>query len=155
VRRTFRAKLETEGPGAAWTFLRVPFDVEEMFGTRARVSVKGTINGFAFRSSIVPTGNGGHQMVVNKQMQSGAGARLGDTVRVEIAVDKVPRAVVAPPELKAALARNHEASEAYSALAPSHRKAFAEWVREAKKPETKARRAEKTIEMLLENKRLR
>ena len=155
MRKTFRAKLEAEGPVAAWTIMKIPFDVAEAFGTRARLSVKGTINGFPFRSSIFPNGTGGHHMMVNRQMQEGAGARPGDTVRVEMDVDKTPRSVVTPPELKKAFAGNPAAAEAYAALAPSHKKAFAEWIREAKKPETKARRVEKTIEMLLENKRLR
>lgn len=155
MRRTFRAKLEAEGPGGAWTYMRIPFDVAEAYGTRARMSVKGTINGFPFRSSILPTGDGGHHMMVNRQMQAGAGARPGDAVRVEMDEDRTPRVVVAPAELRRAFAKSPAAAAAYAALAPSHKKAFAEWIREAKRPETKARRVEKTVEKLLENKRLR
>lgn len=153
--RTFRAKLEPAGPGEPSSYLLIPFSVEEEFGTKARLSVKGTINGFPFRSAIQPTGDGKHQMIVSREMQAGAGARLGDTVRVEVMLDRTPRAVVTPPELKKAFARNKAAAEAYASLAPSHKKAFAEWIRDAKKPETKARRVVKTLEMLLENKRLR
>ncbi len=153
--KTFRAKLETDGPGEASSYVSIPFSVEEEYGTKARVSVKGTINGFPFRSSILPTGNRAHHMMVSKEMQTGAVARPGDTVRVEVAVDKTPRAVVTPPELKKAFTRNKAAAEAYSALAPSHKKAFAEWIRDARKPETKTRRVAKALEMLLENKRPR
>jgi Domain of unknown function (DUF1905) len=50
--------------------LSAPFDVEKTFGTKARVPVRGTINGFPFRSSLMPMG-GCHRMVVNKQMREG------------------------------------------------------------------------------------
>ena len=49
----FKVKLEgvTSGEVAA---LSAPFDVEKTFGTPARVPVRGTINGFPFRSSLMP-----------------------------------------------------------------------------------------------------
>ena len=51
----FKVKLEgVEGTALAW--LNAPFDVVETFGTRARVPVRGTINGFRFRSSLMPMG---------------------------------------------------------------------------------------------------
>jgi Domain of unknown function (DUF1905) len=37
---SFRAQLEAGGEGGAWTALKVPFDVEKEFGTKARVAVK-------------------------------------------------------------------------------------------------------------------
>ena len=58
--------------------LKPPFDVPTVFGTRARVPVKGTINGFPFRSSLMNMGDG-HMMVVNRKMREGAGCQAGDT----------------------------------------------------------------------------
>ena len=67
----FKVKLDgMEGSEVA--ALSVPFDVEKMFGTRARVAVRGTINHFPFRSSLMPMG-GCHRMVVNKTIRDGAG----------------------------------------------------------------------------------
>jgi hypothetical protein len=67
----FNVRLEggTSGEGAA---LSAPFDVEKTFGTRARVPVRGVINGFPFRSSLMPMG-GCHRMVVNKDIRKGGG----------------------------------------------------------------------------------
>jgi len=45
--------------------------VPKVFGARARVPVRGTINGFAFRSSISPYG-GVHYLPVNKALRDGA-----------------------------------------------------------------------------------
>jgi hypothetical protein len=59
----FKVMLEgKEGSSVAW--LNAPF------GTRARIAVRGTINGFPFRSSLMPVG-GCHGMAVNKTMRQG------------------------------------------------------------------------------------
>jgi hypothetical protein len=58
----FTVKLEGRGTSMSW--LNPPFDVVKVFGTRARVPVRGTINGFPFRSSLMPMG-GCHGMPVN------------------------------------------------------------------------------------------
>ena len=46
--KTFKTRLTSRGPGGAWTFLEIPFSVEREFGTKARVPVAGTMNGFGF-----------------------------------------------------------------------------------------------------------
>ena len=51
-----------------------------------------------------------------------------------------------PAELDAAL--SGDARAAFDALAASHRREYAEWVAEAKRPETRVRRAERAVEML-------
>jgi Domain of unknown function (DUF1905) len=62
----FTVRLEgKEGSSVAW--LNAPFDVVKVFGTRARVPVRGTLNGFQFRTSLMPMG-GCHGMAVNKTM---------------------------------------------------------------------------------------
>lgn len=57
--------------------------------------------------------------------------------------------MVVPPELQAALAAAPEARAAFDALPPSHRREHAGWVAEARKAETRERRAAKTVERLL------
>jgi hypothetical protein len=73
---------------------RQPFNVKEVFGTRARIPVRGTINGFAYRSSIFPMGKGGcHMMLVNREIRDGTGVAVGDTVDVVMERDTAPRTV--------------------------------------------------------------
>lgn len=100
---TFKVKLDgmTSSDVAA---LSAPFDVETTFGTKARVPVRGTINGFPFRSSLMPMG-GCHRMVINKQMRDGAGVKAGDTVTVVMERDEAPRTVEIPDLLKKELAK--------------------------------------------------
>ena len=55
-----------------------------------------------------------------------------------------------PDELAAALARRPELERAFTAMSASHRSEYARWVGEAKRPETRASRAEKALAMIAE-----
>ena len=146
--KKFRGKLLGMGPGKAWTALKVPFNVEKEWGSRARLSVRGTINGFAFRNSIFPDGKGVHYMMVNKAMQAGAEAQPGESVAVMLAPDTAPRTVTVPAILKRGLAGNAKARKNFAAFSYSHRKAYVDFIQGAKQAETRERRAAKAVAMI-------
>ena len=56
--------------------------------------------------------------------------------------------VAVPDDLRAALDADRTAAEAFGSLPPSHRREYVEWIEEAKKPETRARRVRGTIDRL-------
>jgi Domain of unknown function (DUF1905) len=70
LKQEFQASLVSKGPEGAWTYFSVPFDVHQVFGTKSRVAVRGTINGFAFRNSLMPDGDGTHSMMFSKELPS-------------------------------------------------------------------------------------
>ena len=152
----FDAELERPDMRGEWTFfIRVPFSVEETFGIRARVAVRGSVNGVEFRSSLMPQGSGTHILVVNKELRDKAGVDVGDTASFEIALDTEPRVVEVPDELRSALDANGEALAAFSKLSYSHQKEYADFVSEAKRPATRERRSARSVEMLTEGRRLK
>jgi uncharacterized protein YdeI (YjbR/CyaY-like superfamily) len=65
--------------------------------------------------------------------------------------DRVDRPV--PPELKKALAGDTRAAAEFRRLSPTQRKYLVGWVAEAKKAETRERRAAKAVQMMREGKR--
>jgi hypothetical protein len=150
AKQEFETKLVPMGEGNAWTGRIVPFSVEEVFGTKARVSIKGTINDFPIQSSLFPNGDGTHMLMVNKAMQQGAKVKTGDKVRVALEQDTAPRVVAVPKDLQAALNKNKTAKKLFERLPPSHKKDYVRHIDEAKKVETRQRRVRKTIEKLLE-----
>jgi bifunctional DNA-binding transcriptional regulator/antitoxin component of YhaV-PrlF toxin-antitoxin module len=153
--KSFSAKLvRMEGVGT-WTYLKVPFDVEKAFGKGGPVKVKGTVAGIPVRSSLLPNGDGNHFMVVPKPVRDKAKVKVGDRVKVVLEPDEAARIVEAPPDLTKALARHKAAKQAWDDFAPSHRKAYVEWIVEAKKVETRARRVEKAVSMMAEKKPLK
>ena len=142
----FKVMLEgKEGSSVAW--LNPPFDVPETFGTRARIAVRGTINGFPFRSSLMPMG-GCHGMAVNKTMRQGAKAKAGDVVDVVMRRDEEARPVEAPPELKKELAKSQKAQLRWDDLAFTDKKELAISIRAAKQEETRKRRLAKLMQVL-------
>jgi len=154
--KRFTATLVARGPGGAWCFMPIPFDVMAAFGAgRGRVPVRGTMNGFPFRSSLMPEGDGTHSMAINKALQAGARAKPGDRVEIELERDSAERSVAVPPELEAELDRSEAVRAAFDKLSYSHRKEFADWVASGKKPETRRERAAKAAEMVAAKVRLR
>jgi Bacteriocin-protection, YdeI or OmpD-Associated/Domain of unknown function (DUF1905) len=137
-----------KGPGGAWTHLPVPFDVNEVFGSKARLLVAGTINGFPFRNSLMPEGDGTHSMMVSKELQTGANARAGDIVSVTLEPDIEERVVSMPPELEAALTENQLAAAVFDMMTYSQRKEYVVWISTAKQEATKANRVKKAVDML-------
>ncbi len=71
----FQAKILGREAGVVAAIMP-PVDVIEYFGTRARVPIRGTINGFAFRSSLMPCG-GARMMPVNQTLCRSAGVAPG------------------------------------------------------------------------------
>jgi citrate synthase len=151
MQKKFKAKAEGAGPGNAWCFIAVPFDVTEVWGVRGQLPVKGTINGFPYRTTIQPM-DGRHLLTFNKQLQAGANAKAGDTVSVVMEPDAEERIVEVPAELAKAFRKSKQAKTLWDKLAYTHRKEFAQWIRGAKQEETRERRAAKAVTMILTKK---
>jgi hypothetical protein len=132
--------------------LSAPFDVEKTFGTKARVPVRGTINGYPFRSSLMPMG-GCHRMVVNKQMRDGAGVQAGDIVNVVMERDDALRTVEIPPLLKKELAKSKTAQANWEKLSFTHQKEMARSITEVKQEDTRQRRLAKVVDVLKNDKK--
>ena len=142
----FKARIQGKEAGVV-AAITPPVDVPEHFGTRGRVPIRGTINGFAFRSSLMPMG-GCHMMPVNRALCQSAGVKPGDTVDMVMERDADARTVEAPPALKKELAKNKKAQERWEKLAFTHKKEMAISIRDAKQEETKKRRLDKVMNVL-------
>ncbi|HVO60314.1 MAG TPA: YdeI/OmpD-associated family protein [Terriglobales bacterium] len=148
--QSFEAVLERDGTRLNWVIVRLPLDVKKVWGMRGTVKVKGTINGFAFRSTLFPTGKGGHIMIVNKRMQKGAAVRVGAMARFGLEPDTEERIVTTPAELKRMLAEDKALLRWYDKLNYSTRKAIRDWIEDVRSPEARVRRSEQMAVRLLE-----
>ena len=141
---TFRTAVERERTG---TFLRVPPDVVADLGTRKRPPVRITVGGHTFRSTIAVYGDDFY-LPLKAANRDAAGVAAGDVVDVTIELDEKPRVVEVPEDLAAALAADGDAAAAFDRLSYSHRREYVEWIDEAKRAETRARRISGTVERL-------
>ena len=127
----------------------MPGDPKLEFGG-ARAPVAGTVNGAPFRGRLMVYG-GVTYLGFRKEIREAAGGiEQGDEVEVVIERDDAPREVEVPEALANALASEPDAQRVFDSLSFTHRREYAEWVAEAKKEETRARRVERAIAMLRE-----
>jgi uncharacterized protein YdeI (YjbR/CyaY-like superfamily) len=145
----FEARLERLRSRLNWIIIHLPFDASQVWGLRGQIKVKGDINGFAFRTSLFPTREGRHFLLVNKQMQKGARAIEGSIARFQIALDREERTVTIPNELKRVLSEDRSLRRWHDELNHSTRNDIAKWIAEPKSAEARSRRAEQIAERLL------
>jgi hypothetical protein len=144
----FEAVLIRPAGIGTWTYLTVPYLVEEVFGSKAQVRVKGTVNDVIYHGSLMPHGDGQHYMVVNKSIREAIKAEAGSLVRVTMELDTELREVHIPEDFLSELEANVDATTHFNNLAYSHQKEYVTWIEAAKKPETRTNRIAKAIEKL-------
>ena len=149
VAKSFQATLERMKSRLNWIIIHIPFDVAKLWGSRGQFRVKGEINGFAFRTSLFPTGQGGHILLVNKRMQKAGRAVAGTVAHFQIEPDTEKRVVTIPVELNRVLAEDRALRPWFDRLNYSARNDIAKWVGEPKSPASRVRRAEQMAERLL------
>ena len=111
TRQRFRALLEADGTNLKWVIARVPFAPEEVWKTRRGKRVKGTINGFGFRSSLFGSKAKGYCVLVNKAMQKGAQVYAGGMAEFVLEPDLEERKDTVPPELARLLKQSPDVQE--------------------------------------------
>lgn len=146
---TFRAKVRSSGRGGGH-LVDVPLKVAAKLGGKGRIAVTATFDGIPYRGSIVSMGGEERVLGVRKAILAEAGKGPGDTLTVVVRNDDAPRSVEIPDELAKALKANEVARAYFESLSYTHRREYAGYVAEAKKPETRATRAARTIQSLVE-----
>jgi hypothetical protein len=141
-RKRFKVVLE-KAPDSEACGITIPFDVKEAWGA-LRVPVRGTINGFPFRSTVVRMA-GCFLMAVNQGLRAGANAKAGDVIDVVMEPDEEPRAVTPPDDVARAIGKSKAARAGWEAASYTRRKELILAVEDAKKPETRARRIQKAV----------
>ena len=147
--KRFEARLERLRSRLNWIIIRIPFDAAQAWGLRGQIKVKGKINGFPFRTSLFPTREGWHFLLINKRMQKGARAIEGSAAYFQMELDREERTVTIPKELKRILSEDRSLRRWYDGLNHSTRSDIAKWITEPKSGEARIRRAEQIAERLL------
>lgn len=132
TQKKFKVKLLGQA-GSEVAAVKPPFDVVQVFQRKGRVPIKGTINGFPFRSSLMNMGEG-HMMAVNAQMRAGAQCKAGDTVAVVMELDEAKRTVEVPAYLKKIIHDDLTAREFWGTLSFTHQKEYVREIEGAKRP---------------------
>ena len=89
---------------------------------------------------------------IPKVFRAAAGINAGDHIVVTIEKDNEVRTVSVPKDLADALAKKN-LTDAFGAMSYTHRKEHVRAIEEAKAPETRIRRIQKSVEMIAAKKK--
>jgi hypothetical protein len=132
------------------TGIVVPDDVVAKLGQGKKPKVVVSLKGYSYRSTVAVMGEK-FMLPLAKEHRDKAGVKGGDKVDVTLEVDDAPREVEVPKDLAAAL-KKAGARAAFDKLAFTHRKEHVRSIEEAKAAETRVRRIEKAVAMVLAKK---
>ncbi|MEZ4687503.1 MAG: YdeI/OmpD-associated family protein [Bacteroidia bacterium] len=142
-------------PGkGGWTYAEIPEikpDWKRPFGW---VRVRGFIDDYEIKQyNLMPMGNGMLFMAVKAAIRKKIGKEAGDSVRIVLFLDQseveIPEELVACFELEP-----KKRYDAFMAFSESERKAYIDWIYDAKTEDTKARRIIAMMERLKQGLRL-
>ena len=143
----FRAVVQLSGKTA--TGIEVPADVVAALGSGKRPSVRVTINGYSYRSTVAPMG-GRFMIPLSGEHRTNAGVAAGDEVEVALELDTEPREVRVPDDFAETLSRDPVAQQRFEALSYSRKQWHVLSIEGAKTAETRQRRIEKSVGSLRE-----
>jgi hypothetical protein len=145
--RTFTTTLEALPKGKAR--VPVPFDPNEVWGTKREHHVGGTIAGMSVRGTIVNDASGWSFSLGPAWLRD---CPVGVGHRVEVIIDpEGPQRSDLAPDLAAALDANPVAGEFFDTLAQFYRKGFLRWIDATKRrPEQRAERIAEVVRLLNE-----
>jgi len=145
--RRFRARLYADGVNRC---IDVPQEVSHALGGQTHIRVRGVIGSEEFRSHIAPRGGGKHRLFVHSRIWRKLCIDIGDVVDVAIERDDDEWEVSIPRDVADAMPAGSEALEAFEALTTPNRKRFIERIEESKFPETRKRRIDQGVRLLIE-----
>ncbi|QIS15155.1 YdeI/OmpD-associated family protein [Nocardia arthritidis] len=134
-----------DAPGGG-AFIAVPAEVVAGLGGGGRIPVIATFDGIEYRGSIVSMG-AGPCLGVLKAIRAELGKASGDTVTVTVVRDQAARTVEVPEDLAAALTAAG-LRKVFDELSFSKQREAVDSIDSAKRPETRARRIERTVSEL-------
>jgi uncharacterized protein YdeI (YjbR/CyaY-like superfamily) len=111
--------------------------------------VRITIRGETFRTSLFPTREGEHFILVNKKMQHAGRVKLGMKAEFSVEPDTAVRTVQPPPEFAKILKQERAVRAWFEELSHSMRNYIAKWIAEPKSTTSRQKRADEMAERIL------
>jgi len=144
-------RILIQGTGESAAGMHLPDDVVESLGKGRKPPVKATINGYTWRSTVAVMG-GEYWLGASKEVRRNAGVEAGQEVDLTLELDTEERVLEVPADFAAALDAEPEARRFFDTLSYSNKRRFTYSIDEAKTPETRQRRIDKSVSQLRDGK---
>jgi hypothetical protein len=128
------------------TFIALTFNPNEVWGTKQRHYITGTVNGHPVRSSL---GSDGEQyfLLLGAAWRRDCGLEAGAQVEVTLSPEG-PQSETLSPDVIEALESEPQARTFFESLATFYRNTYVKWIESAKRPETRVARIREMIKLL-------
>jgi hypothetical protein len=133
----------------------VPEEISRALGGKGYIAVVVSAQGLVTRTTLVPAGNGQHRLFIDGKIRKKLGVDVGNLIGIELWADDKSRGIALPEDVALALRKKPGAQKAFEAVTPALRREFLRWVLNAKHAETRAKRIERAIPILIERARAR
>ena len=128
-------------------FVPVPFDPDQVWGTKAEHHIHGTVNGMGVRGVVEPLADG-RGVVLGPAWRRDCGLAAGDIVDVSLEPEGPQRGDLAD-DLAAALDGNPQAGAFFDSIAQFYRRAYLRYIDATKRrPEERAARIAEVVGLL-------
>jgi hypothetical protein len=132
----------------------IPFDPDQVWGTKPRHHVAGSVNGLRVRA-VIETIGGGLGFVLGPAWRRDCGIEPGEQVKVQLEPEG-PQREDLPADLAAALDANRAAGQFFDSLAQFYRKGYLTWINATRRsPERRAERIAIVVQLLADGHKTR
>jgi hypothetical protein len=127
-------------------FITIPFNPNEVWGSKQRHYITGLVNGHRVRGSL---GSDGTQyfLILGAAWRRECGLDVGSEVDVELSPEG-PQSESLSPDIGKALDAEPQAKAFFEGLATFYRNTYIKWIESAKRPETRSTRITKMVKLL-------
>jgi hypothetical protein len=127
-------------------FIALPFNPNEVWGTKQRHHITGSVNGYPIRGSL---GSDGTQffLLIGAAWRRDCGLEAGTTVEVVLSPEG-PQLEELAADIASALEAEPQAKAFFEALATFYRNGYIKWIEGAKRPETRSKRLKEMMDLL-------
>lgn len=146
--QSFDTVIKKEG---SFTFVEIPFSPREVWGTKPRYYVAGTINGISVRGTLGALGQA-YFLRLGAAWMRDSSVKVGENVSVQLSLEG-PQEDTISPDVAKALSGNKKAKIFFEGLPTFYRKNFIRWIESAKREETRDKRIKEMMTLLAEGKR--
>lgn len=149
----FKTKIQQfqqMGEKTGWSYIRVPAVLAQELkpGNKRSFRVKGRLDNHSISGmALIPMGEGDFIMALKAEVRKAIRKQKGDTLEVQIEVDK--KEIAPPKELTQCLADEPAAQQYFTSLPKSHQNWYGNWVKAAKTDATKARRIAVIVDSMI------
>ncbi len=130
-------------------YVDVPEEVSrELAAGAANVAVRGTVEGLAVRTTLVPRGRGLHRLAIHGELRKKLRVDTGAVVEVSLERDEESREPAVPAALSVALRLSARAQGEFRAMTTALRREVVRFILGAKQEATRERRVTKMVRVL-------